>query len=478
MRLVFELLEKEAPADVGDWEALLNRLPKNAFEAYDKLLSNVSEQYGEKVRFLLHIIYIARRPLTLREANIALKIRGEYYQESIQSDVDDGLFQAWLEKECGFFVTKYDGRLFFIHQTVREFLRGSDPSKPDERPDDQRGPESAARPEPAHTGDLVSSSTKTTTTWKNSIKSSEDAHLVMLECCVASILMTMRHPKVQEALTEAHAAGSDAPIKALEDFLFNTNSFIGYSCENLPRHIEGIEWALGMTNEDDITRERQESARWKALVSAYDLLLMHPTPSFIFFYIGEAKMCETTLRESLEHAIAACSIPKMTKLLKQANADGFMRCSLLVWSCLLRRPRKVQSLWGAYKNREGNQDGSQSLSLACKHSEDVEALMAICVILCFRGPPRSDAYLAELLAHEEQKLSDNPDRKEYFLGLVDVINILDQQGAPEANPRLATVVQVMNNKWLSQLEELYKTYGIERSPYKAPERREVETDSE
>ncbi|KAH8881076.1 hypothetical protein GQ53DRAFT_668521, partial [Thozetella sp. PMI_491] len=123
VRLVFELLEKVTPIDLNDWRRYLDDLPEGVPGAYDKLLSNVSPEYHERVSVLLHLIYIAYQPLTLREANIAVQIRGKYDEKSRKSlKPDDKSFRTWLKKECGFFITEYDGHLYFIHQTAREFL--------------------------------------------------------------------------------------------------------------------------------------------------------------------------------------------------------------------------------------------------------------------------------------------------------------------------------------------------------------------
>jgi len=67
VRLVFELLKKATPGNLDDWNALLNDLPEGIPGVYDKLLSNVSYKFRKRVESSLHIIYIARRPLTLRE---------------------------------------------------------------------------------------------------------------------------------------------------------------------------------------------------------------------------------------------------------------------------------------------------------------------------------------------------------------------------------------------------------------------------
>ncbi|KAK3375667.1 hypothetical protein B0T24DRAFT_698076 [Lasiosphaeria ovina] len=193
VRLVFELIEKETPQNLLAWKKLLVTLPGSVAGAYDQLLSKVDRDSRGSVLTLLHIIYIAARPLTLSEANFAVQVRAKYDVESIDSlGIDDDSFRSWLRRECGFFITEYEGRLFFIHQTAREFLSGSKRTDTDELM--LKGDRVASR-----TDASISESPVETLTWENSIKNDEDAHRVMLECCFASLLLTFRYPAVQKS---------------------------------------------------------------------------------------------------------------------------------------------------------------------------------------------------------------------------------------------------------------------------------------
>src|SRR3569833_1900 len=220
VRLVFELIEKETPQNLLAWAALLERLPVGVSGAYDQLLSKVDKESKSSVSTLLHIIYIASRPLTLTEANIAVQVRGKYDAKSIQSlGIDDKSFRVWLKRECGFFITEYEGRLFFIHQTAREFLSGSKTTKPD-----------AINPEkePGSSGAVATPAKQVAETWENSIKSDEEANLVMSECCIANILVTFQHLEIQPAATAVENGDVSRDI--------NSNAFLDYCAKNWGFH--------------------------------------------------------------------------------------------------------------------------------------------------------------------------------------------------------------------------------------------------
>ena len=95
-------------------------LPKNINQAYERIL-NKSKEYLI-VRKVLSIILAAGRPLTLSEMNIAVNI-----DESVQNIHDLDLeeeddFKSRLRSWCGLFISVYHGKIYFLHQTAREFL--------------------------------------------------------------------------------------------------------------------------------------------------------------------------------------------------------------------------------------------------------------------------------------------------------------------------------------------------------------------
>ncbi|KAF6792671.1 ankyrin repeat protein, partial [Colletotrichum sojae] len=124
--LVFEVLERNFDDRRSQWRKLINNPPKTVFSAYAKLLESVDQVDKSKVRVLLNLIIVAERPLTLQEMNVAIHVR-ERERNSIDSEADLDLmpehsFRKWLIHACGFFVTVYNKRVFFIHQTAKEFL--------------------------------------------------------------------------------------------------------------------------------------------------------------------------------------------------------------------------------------------------------------------------------------------------------------------------------------------------------------------
>ena len=106
-----------------DIEMLLSNLPMKISDAYERILGR-SEDEG-KARILLEFIVAATRPLSLKEANMALTIatQGESCRSQRALDLwPPKSFTTTVKNLCGLFVSVHDGNLFLIHQTAREFL--------------------------------------------------------------------------------------------------------------------------------------------------------------------------------------------------------------------------------------------------------------------------------------------------------------------------------------------------------------------
>jgi hypothetical protein len=488
VRLVFELLEKATPGNLDDWNALLDDLPEGIPDVYDKLLSNVSDKFRKRVESLLYIIYIAHRPLTLREANIAVQVRGKYFAKSMESlGLDDPSFRTWLMKECGFFITEYDGRLFFIHQTAREFLRSSNFIKSDE----DTAEEKEARSELARTEVSTAKSRKP---WRNSTKSEADAHFVMAECCIASMMVTWQDRKVQKsaaAVEDAHyefnkspqwiakPPGDRLPIPSIwttieslsmahEDILFKTNDFFSYSVMNFWDHLRDANLDSNEASENEITPDcrllagtepwlvqrrptlpiipdnlsrsennpdRRPLANTKALLAACELLMTHPIRS-VFTSCSGIMYLEEFEREAwyllqrvgkwMEQQDSSF-VTKLQNLLKQVQAVTILHCSPIPLACMNSLPWMVRRSLG--KNDEGKTERLQMLCSTCQHGEELEILLAIAISLHAIGVTDglsirfNIACLVEVLRFEEQKLSDYPERVKYFLNILQLVRL-------------------------------------------------------
>ncbi|RFU78635.1 ankyrin repeat-containing [Trichoderma arundinaceum] len=151
--LVFDYLEREyfKKTEKGI-ESIIATLPESVNEAYEKILNRSKEH--PIVRKALNIILASSRPLTLSEMNTALNVENtiQSFHDLDLEDEDD--FKLRLRSWCGLFISIHHGKVYFLHQTAREFLLvGLAPSIPTEL------------------------------RWQHSI-SIHDAHTVLAEVCV------------------------------------------------------------------------------------------------------------------------------------------------------------------------------------------------------------------------------------------------------------------------------------------------------
>ncbi|XWW96063.1 hypothetical protein V2A60_004033 [Cordyceps javanica] len=119
--LVFQFLEEEnwKKTEKGI-DSTIESLPGSVNDAYEKILSKSTERLT--VQKALSVILVASRPLTLSEMNVALNIH-----DGLQSIRDLDLeseedFASRLRSLCGLFISIYHDRVYFLHQTAREFL--------------------------------------------------------------------------------------------------------------------------------------------------------------------------------------------------------------------------------------------------------------------------------------------------------------------------------------------------------------------
>lgn len=153
--LVFDYLEQENfKKTLKGIESTVVTLPNSINEAYEQILSKSKED--PMVRKVLSIILAASRPLTLSEMNIAINV--DFDSQSVRDlDLeDDDDFKSRLRGWCGLFVSIHHGKIYFLHQTAREFLL-ADLARPTAAPVNLR--------------------------WHHSI-SARKAHTVLAECCV------------------------------------------------------------------------------------------------------------------------------------------------------------------------------------------------------------------------------------------------------------------------------------------------------
>ncbi|KAL9473905.1 hypothetical protein ACSS6W_008285 [Trichoderma asperelloides] len=119
--LIFKHLEQTVfKATEKGIESTIATLPSSINEAYERILNRSKESLT--VQKILSIVLAARRPLTLPEMNIAINLV-KASQTIYDLDLEDKeLFKARVRSLCGLFISVHHDKIYFLHQTAREFL--------------------------------------------------------------------------------------------------------------------------------------------------------------------------------------------------------------------------------------------------------------------------------------------------------------------------------------------------------------------
>jgi ankyrin repeat protein len=119
--LVFDFLKSDVFKKTRKGiDSTIDTLPESVNQAYEGILSRSKDQ--GIVRKVLSIILVATRPLTLAEMNFALNFDASTRSlEELDLEAEDD-FEKSLRNWCGLFVSIYHHKVYFLHQTAREFL--------------------------------------------------------------------------------------------------------------------------------------------------------------------------------------------------------------------------------------------------------------------------------------------------------------------------------------------------------------------
>jgi len=155
LRLLWEIIRKKLTGTIIEINELIDNLPTGIQDAYETLLQKCPEPlFARKV---LQIVLVAGRPLTLDEMDVALNVN-EQTSSYINLELEGpSRLQETLPSRCGLMVSIIQSKVYFIHQTAKEFLLGKVGINP-----------SAER------------------IWQQSL-SLEESHCLMAEICLRSI---------------------------------------------------------------------------------------------------------------------------------------------------------------------------------------------------------------------------------------------------------------------------------------------------
>lgn len=120
LRLVFDGLPQSWPSTVSETKEVIATLPKGIDEAYESLLNKCGDpNYARRV---LKIVLAAYRPLSLDEIDTALRISERTSSLDNLDLTGSRRLREVLPALCGFVITIIDSEVFFIHQSIKEFL--------------------------------------------------------------------------------------------------------------------------------------------------------------------------------------------------------------------------------------------------------------------------------------------------------------------------------------------------------------------
>jgi len=192
--LVFDYLTTEHFKKTPDGvDSTIASLPTDVYEAYERIFSRSKGDL--MVRRALSMILVASRPLTISEMNIALNVHStsKCIQDLDLEEDDD--FKSRLRTWCGLFVSIHQEKVYFLHQTAREFLLAHITS---------------AATEPSNLR------------WRHSI-SGQGAHSVLAEVCVAYLDLLNNDMTSTDTGKRKHQG-------------LDMNAFLVYSAENWGTH--------------------------------------------------------------------------------------------------------------------------------------------------------------------------------------------------------------------------------------------------
>jgi len=119
--LVFDHLKRGNFKKTGAaLERAIATLPRNVNDAYEQILSKSTDP--TLARKALCMVLAAKRPLSISEMNAAVNTNDETRWLDDLDLEEESDFQTTLRNCCGLFVAIHHRRIYFLHQTAREFL--------------------------------------------------------------------------------------------------------------------------------------------------------------------------------------------------------------------------------------------------------------------------------------------------------------------------------------------------------------------
>lgn len=120
--LVLHHLDMSLLASRKDIQHIIDEFPKTLSAVYERFLSSISREYQPLATKLLHFIVAASRPLMLSEIRVLIAVQSDHrnladLEEEMQPNI-----QGTLEGVLGPLIRIWDGRVYLVHQSLKEYL--------------------------------------------------------------------------------------------------------------------------------------------------------------------------------------------------------------------------------------------------------------------------------------------------------------------------------------------------------------------
>ena len=122
IHLLWEIIRRNQHGNKSGFNKLIDNLPADIEGCYEHLLQKSTDpEFASKV---LDLVLVAARPLTVTELDVAMNIEA---QTSSYADLEDELegpcrIRDTIQSRCGMMVSVIQSKVYFIHQTVKDFL--------------------------------------------------------------------------------------------------------------------------------------------------------------------------------------------------------------------------------------------------------------------------------------------------------------------------------------------------------------------
>ncbi|KAK1777705.1 hypothetical protein QBC45DRAFT_433968 [Copromyces sp. CBS 386.78] len=130
--LVFDHLKPLMPSMLKrtprGFKTAIEELPRTVADAYERMLNRSGETTRTALQRALSVLLVARRPLQVEEFKVVVNMESHMRSlDELDLGEDDHDFELRLRVMCGLFLSIHRKKVYFLHQTAREYLLAKSP---------------------------------------------------------------------------------------------------------------------------------------------------------------------------------------------------------------------------------------------------------------------------------------------------------------------------------------------------------------